>query len=134
MAVKPLHVCATGRRKTSSAKVFARPAEDKGATITVNGCELSRYFREPQVVEVMKPFKVANCGSSYAITATISGGGYSGQAGALRLGIARVLEKLNPSLRSVLKKDGLLSRDARKVERKKPGRHKARKRPQFSKR
>ncbi len=127
-------ICATGRRKTSQARVFAHPASSGEGSIVVNNAVLQNYFHGTQINEVLKPLQVTEREGKYDIKATVRGGGSSGQAGALRLGIARMLEKTEPELRPALKSEGLLTRDAREVERKKPGRHKARKSTQFSKR
>jgi small subunit ribosomal protein S9 len=134
MATKAIY--ATGRRKTSSARVyaFAAPEEETG-TITVNGLEYAAYFPRPTTQMVIRqPLEVTERLGRYTFAISVCGGGKSGQAGAVLLGISRALEKAEPELRPVLKKNGFLTRDARAVERKKPGRHKARKRPQFSKR
>jgi len=123
---------ATGRRKTSVARVFLRPGKGK---ITINDRTLQEYFgRETARMIVMQPFDVTQTGGSYDIDVNVTGGGNSGQAGAIRHGITRALMQLNSELRSPLKKAGFVTRDPRAVERKKYGRHKARKRPQYSKR
>ena len=123
---------ATGRRKTSVARVFLRPGKGK---ITINDRTLQEYFgRETARMIVMQPFDVTQTGGSYDINVNVTGGGNSGQAGAIRHGITRALMQLNSELRSPLKKAGFVTRDPRAVERKKYGRHKARKRPQYSKR
>ncbi len=132
MVAKPIY--ATGRRKTSQARVFAYPSSSGEGTITVNKSALQDYFHGTQINEVLKPLLVTEREGKYDIKATVRGGGTTGQSGALRLGISRLLEKNEPELRSALKIEGLLTRDAREVERKKPGRHKARKSTQFSKR
>lgn len=132
MVAKPIY--ATGRRKTSQARVFAFPCSAGDGTLTVNNAVVDKYFHGAHFDEVMKPLKITEREGQYSIKATVSGGGISGQAGALKLGIARLLEKVEPELRPSLKSEGLLTRDAREVERKKPGRHKARKSTQFSKR
>jgi small subunit ribosomal protein S9 len=128
----------TGRRKQAIARVRLRPhegeAESEG-TITVNGRELTNYFpSKTHVMILTEPLRVTETIASYDIDATIHGGGPTGQAGALRLGIARALIELDPELRPVLKKAGFLSRDAREKESKKYGLKKARKAPQYSKR
>jgi small subunit ribosomal protein S9 len=122
----------TGKRKTSVARVILRPGD--GAT-WINGRSLEEYFgREVLRTLALTPLRVAGVEGRFDIRARIHGGGPSGQAGALRHGIARALVEADPELRGVLKREGLLSRDARIVERKKAGLRKARKRPQFSKR
>ena len=123
---------ATGRRKTSVARVFLKPGKGK---ITINDRTLQEYFgRETARMIVMQPFDVTQTGGSFDIDVNVTGGGNSGQAGAIRHGITRALMQLNSELRSPLKKAGFVTRDPRAVERKKYGRHKARKRPQYSKR
>jgi small subunit ribosomal protein S9 len=123
---------ATGRRKTSVARVFLRPG--KGA-ISINGRSLEEYFgRETARMIVLQPFDVTQTGSGFDIEVNVTGGGTSGQAGAIRHGITRALMQVNAEFRSPLKKAGFVTRDPRAVERKKYGRHKARKRPQYSKR
>ena len=123
---------ATGRRKTSVARVFLKPGKGE---ITINDRTLQEYFgRETARMIVMQPFDVTQTGGSYDIDVNVTGGGNSGQAGAIRHGITRALMQLNSELRSPLKKAGFVTRDPRAVERKKYGRHKARKRPQYSKR
>ncbi len=122
----------TGKRKTSVARVILRPGD--GAT-WVNGRSLESYFpREAHRSIATAPLRAADVEGRFDIRARIHGGGPSGQAGALRHGIARALVEADPELRSVLKREGFLTRDARIVERKKAGLHKARKAPQFSKR
>lgn len=122
----------TGKRKTSVARVILRPGD--GAT-WINGRPLETYFgREALRTTATAPLRVAGVEGRFDIRARINGGGPSGQAGALRHGIARALVEADPELRGVLKREGLLTRDARIVERKKAGLHKARKAPQFSKR
>ena len=122
----------TGKRKTSVARVLLRPGD--GAT-RINGRTLEEYFgREVLRTLAMSPLRVAGVEGKFDVRARLHGGGPSGQAGALRHGIARALVEADPELRGVLKREGFLSRDARIVERKKAGLRKARKRPQFSKR
>jgi small subunit ribosomal protein S9 len=122
----------TGKRKTSVARVILRPGD---GTTWINGRTLEEYFpRQAHQVVVTTPLKVAGAEGKFDIRARLRGGGPSGQAGALRHGIARALVEADPSLRTVLKREGFLTRDARIVERKKAGLHKARKAPQFSKR
>jgi small subunit ribosomal protein S9 len=123
---------ATGRRKTSVARVFLKSGK---GNITINDRTLQEYFgRETARMIVMQPFDVTQTGGSFDIDVNVTGGGNSGQAGAIRHGITRALMKLNAELRAPLKKAGFVTRDPRAVERKKYGRHKARKRPQYSKR
>jgi small subunit ribosomal protein S9 len=123
---------ATGRRKTSVARVFLKPGKGK---ITINERSLQEYFgRETARMIVLQPFDVTQTGGSFDIEVNVVGGGNSGQAGAIRHGITRALMQCNPDLRPPLKKAGFVTRDPRAVERKKYGRHKARKRPQYSKR
>jgi len=123
---------ATGRRKTSVARVFLRPGK---GNITINERSLHEYFgRETARMIVLQPFDVTQTGGSFDIDVNVVGGGNSGQAGAIRHGITRALMQVNADLRSPLKKAGFVTRDPRAVERKKYGRHKARKRPQYSKR
>jgi small subunit ribosomal protein S9 len=122
----------TGTRKTSVARVILRPGD--GAT-WINGRSMESYFpREALRTTAVAPLRVAGVEGRFDIRARIHGGGPSGQAGALRHGIARALVEADPELRGVLKREGFLTRDARIVERKKAGLHKARKAPQFSKR
>jgi small subunit ribosomal protein S9 len=121
-----------GRRKTSVARVILRNGNGK---ITVNGKEFEQAF--PQLLsreDILNPFKVTETIGNYDVLVNVQGGGTTGQAQAIRLGIARALSELNPDLRPALKKEGFLTRDPRMVERKKYGRPKARKRFQFSKR
>ncbi|MGH7929401.1 MAG: 30S ribosomal protein S9 [Candidatus Binatia bacterium] len=125
-------ITATGRRKTSVARVFLR--HGKGA-IKINTRSLEEYFgRETARMIVLQPFDVTQTKGNFDIDVNVQGGGSSGQAGAIRHGITRALIEANPDLRSPLKKAGFVTRDPRAVERKKYGRHKARKRPQYSKR
>ena len=123
---------ATGRRKEATARVFLRPGS---GTITVNRRAFDNYFpTEALRVQVQVPFALTEVAGQFDVLATVSGGGVAGQAGALRLGIARALCAFNAELRPRLKKDGLLTRDARAKERKKYGQRGARRRFQFSKR
>lgn len=123
---------ATGRRKSSSARVFMKPGK---GTITVNGRPLDEFFgRKTGVMIVRQPLELVQMTDRLDINVLVEGGGITGQAGAIRHGIARALQKMETELRPPLKKGGFLTRDARKVERKKPGRPGARKRFQFSKR
>jgi len=122
----------TGRRKTSTVRVFLRPGT---GAITVNAVALEKHFPTESVrTRIRDPLVVTESTEKFDILATASGGGVSGQAGALRLGIARALVKSDPELRTPLKKAGLLTRDPRVKERKKYGLAGARKRFQFSKR
>ena len=122
----------TGRRKSSIARV--RLVEGKG-NITVNGKNIDEYFGEETLrVIVKQPLTVTNTLSKYDVIAKVQGGGFSGQAGAVRHGIARALNEANGEYRPALKSNGFLTRDPRKKERKKYGLKKARKAPQFSKR
>jgi small subunit ribosomal protein S9 len=125
-------ITATGRRKTSVARVFLR--QGKGM-IKINDRSLEEYFgRETARMVVLQPFDVTQTKGSFDIEVNVQGGGSSGQAGAIRHGITRALVQVNAEFRSPLKKAGFVTRDPRAVERKKYGRHKARKRPQYSKR
>jgi small subunit ribosomal protein S9 len=123
---------AIGRRKTSKARVYL--IEGSG-NITVNKKKADEYFKKESLVnELREPLKVADLEGKFDININVDGGGVSGQIGAIKLGIARAILKYDASLRPNLKKEGLLTRDSRMVERKKPGQPKARKRFQFSKR
>src|SRR5688572_4209074 len=123
---------ATGRRKEASARVWIK--NGTGA-VTINGKGIDQYFkREVLRMILQQPFEAAEVKGQYDVVATVRGGGLSGQAGAVRHGLARALTEADGKLRPALKKAGLLTRDARKVERKKYGRPGARKRFQFSKR
>jgi len=122
----------TGRRKTSAARVFLRPGT---GAITINHREFENFFPTDALrVQVKRPLLVTETGEKFDILATVAGGGVNGQAGAVRLGIARALVEFNAELRKLLKKDGLLTSDSRIKERKKYGLAGARKRFQFSKR
>lgn len=128
---KPLSQ-STGRRKQAIARVRLRPGT---GVVTVNKRPIENYF--PSLAQrnlATEPLRVANVAANYDIDATIDGGGLAGQAGALRLGIARGIIELNPDLRGALKRVGFLTRDAREKESKKYGLKKARKAPQYSKR
>jgi len=128
---KPL-VQATGRRKTSVARVRLL---DGTGQVTLNGKSLDDYFPEASHrSRAMEALKITDLEGRYDISATLEGGGTTGQSDALRLGIARALIEIDPELRPTLKKAGLLRRDDRKVERKKYGLRKARRAPQFTKR
>ena len=122
----------TGRRKSSSARVFLKSGS---GLITVNQRPLDVYFsRETARMVVRQPLELTQLGEKFDVYVTVAGGGISGQAGAIRHGIARALMEYDESLRGALRQAGFVTRDARKVERKKVGLHKARKRPQYSKR
>ncbi|MCU0270536.1 MAG: 30S ribosomal protein S9 [Acidimicrobiales bacterium] len=122
----------TGRRKRAVARVRVRPGDGK---VLVNKRSLEDFFPAPSHrMIITEPLRITNTAEVYDIDATIDGGGVSGQAGALRHGIARALAELDPELRSDLKKAGFLTRDAREKESKKYGLKKARKAPQYSKR
>jgi small subunit ribosomal protein S9 len=122
----------TGKRKTSVARVILRPGD--GAT-WFNGRTIEEYFpRESQRSMALAPLRVADLLGKYDVRVRVHGGGFSGQAGAVRHGLARALVEADPELRVPLKREGFLARDSRIVERKKAGLHKARKAPQFSKR
>ena len=132
MAKKSIVFQGTGRRKKSIARVIL--TEGKG-NIVVNGKKLDEYFgTEILKVIVNQPFAVTNTIGKYDVNCKVIGGGYTGQAGAIRHGIARALNEANSELRPALKSNGLLTRDPRMKERKKYGMKKARKAPQFSKR
>jgi len=122
----------TGRRKTSTARVFLNTGN---GSITVNGRPLDKFFgRETARMVVRQPLVITDMADKVDISVTVAGGGNTGQAGAIRHGIARALVEHDESMRSPLRRAGFLTRDARMVERKKVGLRKARKRPQYSKR
>ncbi|KEA65408.1 SSU ribosomal protein S9p (S16e) [Marinobacterium lacunae] len=122
----------TGRRKTSTARVFLRPGTGK---ITINQRSIEEYFgRETARMIVMQPLELTETKEKFDVYVTVAGGGGFGQAGAIRHGITRALMEYDETLRPSLRKAGYVTRDAREVERKKVGLRKARKRPQFSKR
>ena len=122
----------TGRRKSSSARVYLTLGT---GNITVNKLPLDVYFgRETSRMVVRQPLDIVEMADKFDISISVSGGGNTGQAGAIRHGITRALMKYDESLRPILRKVGYVTRDAREVERKKVGLHKARKRPQYSKR
>lgn len=126
-------IYATGRRKEAVARLWLYPESD--GKKSVNKKELLEHFcREVLLMDIMQPLELLKLEDTVGFKATVKGGGLTGQAGALRLAIARALCKHDPELRDSLKKAGFLTRDPRKVERKKYGLHKARKRPQYSKR
>ena len=121
-----------GRRKEAVCRVYVKPGSGKW---DVNGRTLGDYFPRPTLVSaIQQPFSATDTLGSFDVKASLAGGGMSGQAGALRLAVARALVKIDEAHRRKLRELGLLTRDARAVERKKPGRPKARKRFQFSKR
>ena len=123
---------ATGRRKDAVARVWIKPGSGK---VIINGRDQSVYFARPTLRLVIdQPFQVAERAGQYDVIATVKGGGLSGQAGAVKHGIAQALTKFEPVLRGVVKAAGFLTRDSRAVERKKYGRAKARRSFQFSKR
>lgn len=123
---------ATGRRKDAVARVWLKPGSGR---VIVNGRDQSIYFaRQTQRLVLNQPFLIVNSVGKYDVIATVKGGGLSGQAGAVRHGISRALEHYEPSLRIPLKKAGMLTRDDRIVERKKVGKHKARRSKQWAKR
>ena len=123
---------ATGRRKTSVSRVWVKYGKNQ---ITVNGKKSTDYFKRKILNTILEePIEKTDNLEKLEILSTVVGGGLSGQAGAIRHGISRALVNLDPTLRKKLKNLGFLTRDARKVERKKFGRHKARRSPQFSKR
>jgi len=123
---------ATGRRKNAVARVWVKPGTGK---ITVNGRDQKVYFARPtQQMVIQQPFDVSQRNGQFDVIATVSGGGLSGQAGAVRHGIAQALSKFEPGLRGAMKTNGFLTRDSRVVERKKYGKRKARRSFQFSKR
>lgn len=126
------HTITTGRRKTASARAFLVPGSGR---VTVNRRDLDQYFgRETARMVVRQPLVEADMAERFDVTVTVAGGGPSGQAGAIRHAIARALVSYDEGLRGSMRRGGFLTRDAREVERKKVGLHKARKRPQYSKR
>lgn len=128
----PEHYYGTGRRKSAVARVFLRPGKGK---IVVNGRPVEEFFsRETGRMIVRQPLELSNHLGTFDILVNVQGGGESGQAGAVRHGITRALISYDAALKPALKKAGLVTRDAREVERKKVGLHKARRRKQYSKR
>lgn len=122
----------TGRRKEAVARVFLRPGSGR---VTVNGRDFQEYFKGILVgVQALEPLKAANAAGRFDLYITVKGGGPSGQADAIKLGVARALLQVDPENRGPLKKGGYLTRDARIVESKKYGLRKARRAPQYSKR
>lgn len=126
-------VYATGRRKSSIAKVWLAPGS---GNMTINGLSLDAWLGglEAKKLRVKQPLALTKQDSSVDIVATTLGGGFGGQADALRHGISRALVRFNPELKAILKPEGMMTRDSRVVERKKPGKRKARRSRQFSKR
>ena len=123
---------ATGRRKTSIAKVWLKKGTGK---IFVNGKNFEEYFkRETHKMQILRPFEIVNQSTDYDVRCNVTGGGHTGQAGAMVHGISRALLKFDENLKPTLRKEKLTTRDSRSVERKKPGRAKARRSYQFSKR
>ena len=123
---------ATGRRKTSIAKVWLKKGSGK---IYVNGINYENYFtRSTHKMQILRPFEIINQSTDYDVNSKVVGGGHTGQAGALVHGISRALIKFDENLKTTLRKEKLTTRDSRSVERKKPGRAKARRSFQFSKR
>ena len=123
---------ATGKRKDSVARVYLMPGK---GNITINGVEMKKYFKRPVLQMILvQPFDVTKRDGAYDVVAIVAGGGLSGQAGAVKHGISKALEKAEPDLRKALKVAGFLTRDSRVVERKHFGFHKARRSTQFSKR
>lgn len=121
-----------GRRKASVARVVFKRGNGK---ITINNSEVLEYFKRKSLVMMLnEPFEIVDFDKNYDFSVNVKGGGLTGQAGAVRLGISRSLEKIDPGLRPALKKAGMLTRDSRVVERQKPGQPGARKKFQFSKR
>ena len=139
MANKDRRFYGTGRRKSSTARVTLIPGTGK---VTVNGRDVHEYFpHEVLVMDLMQPLEVTNNAETFDVIANVRGGGYTGQTGAIRLGIARALLEYDienagkeDSYRSILKANGFITRDSRAKERKKPGLKAARRAPQFSKR
>lgn len=141
MAAKNVTLTRVGRRKSATARAYLKGAEkdfvatDAEPGVVINGRELTDYFKSSVTrMKVLRPIKLTERFGKYTFRISVNGGGTSGQAGAVIHAIARVLEKQEPELRPTLKKAGLLTRDSRKVERKKFGRRKARRSTQFSKR
>ena len=125
-------VYATGKRKDSIARVYLTPGK---GNIVINGIAMKEYFKRPVLQMILvQPFDVTKREGSYDVIAMVQGGGLSGQAGAVKHGISKALEKAEPDLRKALKAAGFLTRDSRVVERKHYGYHKARRSTQFSKR
>ncbi len=126
------HFYGTGRRKTSTARVFMKPG---GGEITVNNRPLDKFFgRQTARMIVRQPLELMDLSERFDISVTVSGGGTTGQAGAIRHGLTRALLQYDEAMRPALRKAGFVTRDAREVERKKVGLHKARRATQYSKR
>jgi small subunit ribosomal protein S9 len=124
---------AVGRRKAATARVRLFPGGD--GAIVVNDRPLEKYFvRGEDILRLKEPLRLTATENRFTVSVKVQGGGISGQAGAVRLGIARALLKVDPDLRPILRKGGMLTRDAREKERKKPGLKRARKAPQYTKR
>ena len=132
MSTAQVRIQATGKRKTSVARIILEPGD---GTITCNGRPIDDFFgRKVLVTEAKSPLVIAGVKGQFNVKARLDGGGISGQAGALRHAVARALVEMDENLRPELKREGFLTRDAREKERKKAGLKGARKRPQFSKR
>jgi len=132
VGIQTQRVMAVGKRKTAVARIILKPGSGK---ILVNGKAFEDYFKRPTLeLIVNQPFKLTNTVGKYDVSANVCGGGPSGQADAIKYGIAKALLKVDEGLRATLKQAGLLTRDARIVERKKYGKHKARRSHQYSKR
>ena len=132
MAKKLVQYLGTGRRKSSVARVYLRSGK---GTITINGRSFEEYIPSAAVrLDVLQPLELTKTTNKFDILVNVFGGGLTGQAGAIRLGIARALMEVNPDYRATLKPAGLITRDPRAKERKKYGLKKARRAPQFSKR
>ena len=132
MAKKLVQYLGTGRRKSSVARVYLRPGKGK---ITINGREFEDYIPSAAVrLDVLQPLELTENTEKFDVLVNVFGGGTTGQAGAIRLGITRALMEVNPEYRAILKPAGLVTRDPRTKERKKYGLKKARRAPQFSKR
>jgi small subunit ribosomal protein S9 len=122
----------TGRRKSSAARVFLRPGK---GTITINDKTIEQFFgRETSRMIVRQPLEAVKMTDKFDVLVTVEGGGMTGQAGAIRMGLSRALVEYDETLKTTLRKAGFMTRDAREVERKKVGLHKARRATQFSKR
>jgi small subunit ribosomal protein S9 len=132
MAGETIQIQTVGRRKRSVARVMLRPGTGEWS---VNGRTMPDYFPRPtHQIRIEEPFKLTELEGQFDVTVRVHGGGLTGQSDALRMGLARAIVQHDEDLRPILRERGMLTRDARKVERKKPGRPKARKRFQFSKR
>ena len=132
MSPEQSQIHTVGRRKRSVARVMLRPGTGEWS---VNGRSIADYFpREAHMLRVVEPLKATDLEGQFDVTVRVHGGGLTGQSDAVRLGLSRALVEHDGEMRPVLRGKGMLTRDARQVERKKYGRHKARKRPQYSKR